>query len=104
MESSILSILIFSPLVGVALMFVAYFLKQDDIVFKYIALLTTSLQLILTGWLYLNFDPTVLLTSENAKFSVQLPWIDNINIQYYIGVDGLSMPLVCLTSLLMLYA
>ena len=101
MESSILSILIFSPLVGVALMFVAYFLKQDDIVFKYIALLTTSLQLILTGWLYLNFDPTVLLTSENAKFSVQLPWIDNFNIQYYIGVDGLSMPLVCLTSLLM---
>ena len=91
MESNILSILIFSPLVGVLLMFVAYFLKQDDVIFKYIALLTTFIQLLLTGWLYFNFDPSVLLTADNVKFAVQVPWIDNFNIQYYIGVDGLSL-------------
>ena len=32
---------------------------------------------------------------------MQVPWIDNFNIQYFVGIDGLSAPLVFLTSLLM---
>ena len=105
MESNILSILIFLPLIGVLGMFVAYAFKQNDIVYKYIALVTTSMQLFLTGWLYFNFDPNLILPISNLSnptpFVVQFPWIDNLNIQYFIGVDGLSMPLVMLTSLLM---
>ena len=105
METNILSILIFFPLLGVLGMFIAYMLKQSDIIFKYIALFTTSIQLLLTVWLYFNFDPAILLSSDLSvnpvKFGVQLPWIDNFNIQYFLGIDGLSAPLVLLTSLLM---
>jgi len=105
MESNILSILTFLPMLGVLAMFLAYMLKQEDLVYKYIALLTTFVQLLLTGWLFKNFDPNIVLPSNNAitptKFVVQLPWIENFNIQYFLGVDGLSMPLVLLTSLLM---
>ena len=105
MESNILTILIFLPLLGVLAMFFAYMLKQEDVIYKYIALITTFVQLILTGWLYNNFDPNLVLPINNSvtptNFVVQLPWIESFNIQYFIGVDGLSMPLVLLTSLLM---
>jgi len=105
METNILSILIFFPLLGILGMFIAYALKQSDIVFKYIALFATSVQLILTVWLYFNFDPSVVLSSDISinpvKFAVQVPWIENFNIQYFVGIDGLSAPLVFLTSLLM---
>ena len=65
MESNILSILIFFPLMGVLGMFVAYAFKQNDIVYKYIALFTTFMQLLLTGWLYFNFDPNLILPINN---------------------------------------
>ena len=38
MENNILTILIFFPLVGILGMFIAYMLKQEDIVYKYIVL------------------------------------------------------------------
>ena len=55
-------------------------------VYKYIALFTTTIQLLLTGWLYMNFDPAIQLSAdliaEPVKFAVQVPWIDNFNIEY----------------------
>ena len=105
MESNILSILVFLPLLGILAMFLAYMFKQKNIIYKYIALFTTFIQLLLTGWLYKNFDPNLILPINNSitptKFVVQLPWIESFNIQYFLGVDGLSMPLILLTSLLM---
>ena len=105
MESNILSILVFLPLLGILAMFLAYMLKQENIIYKYIALFTTFIQLVLTGWLYKNFDPNLILPVNNSitptKFVIQLPWIESFNIQYFLGIDGLSMPLVLLTSLLM---
>ena len=105
MDNIILSTLIFLPLAGVLIMFIVYFMKLDEGYYKYTALLTVSIQLILTAWLYSNFDPATLISADNianpTKFVVQVPWIDSFNIQYFIGVDGLSMPMVMLTSLLM---
>ena len=105
MESNILSIIVFLPLLGILAMFLAYMFKHENIIYKYIALFTTFIQLVLTGWLYKNFDPNLILPVNNSitptKFVVQIPWIENFNIQYFLGVDGLSMPLILLTSLLM---
>ena len=85
MESNILSILIFLPIIGIVAMFLAYMLKQENVIYKYIALLTTFIQLLLTGWLYRNFDPNLVLPANNSitptKFVVQLPWIESFNIQ-----------------------
>jgi NADH-quinone oxidoreductase subunit M len=35
-----------------------------------------------------------------SPYTVQIDWIKHFNIQYFIGVDGLSMPMVLLTALL----
>ena len=65
---------------------------------KVVALVTTALQLILAVWLYCNFDSSVSVL--NSPFTVNVEWISHFNIFYYLGVDGLSMPMVILTALL----
>jgi len=97
MEKSILSLLIFLPVLGAILMMpVSKYLGKDKI--KWTALVATGLQMILATWLYLNFDSS--LTIEQSPFTVNLPWIEHFNIFYYLGIDGLSMPMVLLTALL----
>ena len=97
MEKSILSLLIFLHVLGAILMMpVSKYLGKDKI--KWTALVATGLQMILATWLYLNFDSS--LTIEQSPFTVNLPWIEHFNIFYYLGIDGLSMPMVLLTALL----
>lgn len=59
------------------------------------ALAVASLSLILTVVLVSQFDPNV-----GLQFTEQLPWIDSLGLSYKLGVDGLSLPLLALNSLL----
>lgn len=43
-------------------------------------------------------------TGGGLQFETKIPWIPQIGIEYYVGVDGLSFPLVVLTMLLCLLA
>ena len=47
-------------------------------------------------WLYANFDTT----QSGFQFVQKLPWIPAYNIEYFVGVDGLSISMVLLTALL----
>ncbi len=100
MESSILTFLIFLPVAGAALMlpFSKLYGKENTHYFKWIALITTGIQFALALILYRNFDPALSITE--SPFTVQIDWIKHFNIQYFLGVDGLSMPMVLLTALL----
>jgi len=55
---------------------------------------------------FVTFVLCVYLYSAFAKdnpgmqFTIKRPWIPSIGVSYHVGVDGLSMPLVCLTGLL----
>jgi len=98
MENSILTLLIFLPVLGAILMLPASkYIKIPHIV-KYIALGTTGIQILLAAWLYMNFDPTT--SVMDSPFTVQVEWIKHFNIEYFVGVDGLSIPMVLLTALL----
>lgn len=105
MDSSILSLLIFLPVVGALVMLIVSLLinrgiipKQDKNIYKYIALVATGVQLFFAIILYMNFDSTLSVTE--SPFTVQFDWIPSFNIEYYIGVDGLSMPMIILAALL----
>ena len=100
MNESILSLLIFIPVLGAIsmLLFAQFGGRNNPDGFKWIAVFTTGLQLILSIWLYINYNPTDTVLS--SQFTVQKEWIPQFNIQYYIGVDGLSMPIVLLTAFL----
>ena len=71
MNSSILSLLIFLPVMGVmGMLIVALLGKQGLIktenkdVYKYIALAVTGVQMLLAFFLYANFDPTLSVTQS----------------------------------------
>ena len=100
MDSMILTLLIFLPVFGAVAMLPAAKIvgKDNPNIFKWIALVITGLQLLLAVVLYMGFDST--LSVSTSPYTVQLDWIKHFNIQYFVGVDGLSMPMVLLTALL----
>jgi len=89
----ILSTLIFLPLAGALLLLFV----QNEAFARYWALGVTTLTAALSIPLLTNFDST----SAKFQFAEQLTWIKSLNIQYVIGVDGISILLVMLTTLIM---
>ena len=99
MENYILTLLIFIPVLGAFIMLpVSKYMGNHNC--KWIALITTSIQLILTFWLYLNFDPNGGIQFTAGEPNVGIEWIKHFNIYYYVGVDGLSLPMIFLTAFL----
>lgn len=107
----VLSFLIFSPLVAAVLIAVLpSSLRQS---YKYIALVFTLIQLIVSGWLYGQFDNTAsgINTADGFQYVEQVPWIHlslgslgQLEIDYFLGIDGISMPLLVLSAFVMLMA
>ncbi|MCL4768619.1 MAG: NADH-quinone oxidoreductase subunit M [Hyphomicrobiaceae bacterium] len=89
----ILSLITFLPLVGVA--FIA-FLPRDAVQnARYIALWTTLVTFGVSLLIWINFDPT----TADFQFVEERPWLGPI--AYRMGVDGISMLFVILTTFLM---
>ncbi len=93
----ILSTITFLPLVGVVLMM---FINEDNEAgrknIRWIALFTTIATFLLSLLIWTGFDTT---TAE-FQFVESKPWLDS-GIRYHVGVDGISMLFVILTTFLM---
>jgi NADH-quinone oxidoreductase subunit M len=99
----LLTLLIFLPLLGALL--VALLPDKQRSSFKWIALGVTSIELVLAAFVYMAFDTNV----ADYQLLVQADWITLplgslgiISIDYLLGVDGLSLPLVLLSAVVML--
>ncbi len=90
----LLSSIIFLPLLGVVL--IAVTPSRLDKCIRYSALLVTGLVLAVSVYLLMHFDRAAV----SIQFVEHKPWFPGLNIWYYLGVDGLSLPLVFLTALL----
>ena len=89
-----LSIIIFTPIlvaIGVALMGD----KREGPTY-WLSLLSSIFVFALALFMGINFDPS----QSQFQFVEQFNWINQFNIQYHLGIDGISYPLVLLTSLL----
>jgi NAD(P)H-quinone oxidoreductase subunit 4 len=93
----ILSALIWIPLVG-AILIAVWPGKLNSVHFRWLAIVIASIPLLINIILSFNFDPT----NPNVQFTEYLPWITKIGLNYYLGIDGLSFPLIFLNSLLTL--
>jgi NADH-quinone oxidoreductase subunit M len=87
----ILSILIFSPLIGAA---VAVAIKREQLL-RWWTLAFTSAVALTSLSLYFRFDPT----TADFQFKQTVSWIPAFKIQYAVGIDGISLLLVLLTTL-----
>ena len=87
-----LSIILFLPTLGAILL--VLFAKQPKTA-KLIAAVFTFMAFALSLALFVMFD-----RDGGLQFVEKAQWISSINAQYHIGVDGLSLPMVILTTFL----
>jgi len=93
-NSNILTIVTFLPLAGAILL--AFFPRRDRDV-RYFALAVSLITLLASLHL-----PWYFVRGEGGfQFEQNIPWIPHPNIHYHLGVDGISMWLVVLTTFLM---
>ena len=90
----ILTLLIVVPILGAIL--VALLPRDRHDIIKWAALLISLLVLIISLPLYLNFDSS----QPGFQFEEIRPWIPSLNISYHVGIDGISLFLVLLTTFL----
>ena len=89
------SLVLFLPALG-ALAILA--MPSVDTV-RWTALGFTVVTFVLSLGLWTAFDPAV-STALAPQLATRIPWFDAIDISYYIGIDGLNLLLVLLTTLL----
>jgi NADH-quinone oxidoreductase subunit M len=92
-ESHLLSLLIWIPIIG-GFWLLTLGRKESDYMVRPVALLISLVTFILSLPLYFGFDKT----TYKMQFSENIPWIASFNINYHLGIDGISMPLIILTS------
>lgn len=96
-----LTLLVLSPLVGIALIGLSWLLKLDARTIKTGVLAWTGVPLLLAGLIWARFDPNAVASGQGAVQLVErVPWIQAVRVDYFLGVDGLSMPLVLLTAVM----
>ena len=79
-------------LVGAILLF--FVKKEDHATIKRIAAATAFVALVLSLLAYLGYD----LRRGGMQYLLKRPWIPELGIDFHIGVDGISLPLVLLTG------
>ncbi len=92
LDYPLLSLMIFIPVIG---SFLLLFIRNAAAV-RWIALAFSIVELLLCLPLLLNFDGS----TPNMQFGESLSWIAAWNINYRLGVDGISILFVALTTLL----
>jgi NADH-quinone oxidoreductase subunit M len=95
-RAHLLSIVTYTPLAGVVVLLLPLFRGRDNAV-RWVANLTGIAGFLVSLPLWLWFDrshPTPFQFEERAD------WIRSIGVQYYFGVDGISVLLILLTTLL----
>ena len=91
-DSGLLSLLVWLPIVG-GLVVLA--LGESRVALgRWVALVTSLVALALSVPLYQGFDTS----TASFQFVEQLPWIPAFNATYHLGVDGISLPLIPLTT------
>ncbi|RMH37487.1 MAG: NADH-quinone oxidoreductase subunit M [Nitrospirae bacterium] len=91
-SNHLITCLVLVPVLGMGLLAV----MRDDEWAKRIALGATLLELGLGFGLWAGFDPR----NPDFQFVERMAWMPTFNIQYAVGVDGISLLLVLLTTLL----
>lgn len=98
----ILSLMIFLPLIG---SFFILMIKQDDNETvirnsRIVALVTSITNVCISFIVFYKFDPLIL----EFQFFENLVWIKALNVNYCVGVDGISLPFILITTVLVFIA
>jgi NADH-quinone oxidoreductase subunit M len=104
-KSYVLTLMVFFPvLMG---LFILLFLKDGQTnALRLAAVIGAAVPMVLAIYLFLNFDRSLGMNDANfgLQFVHHFVWIQSFNIEFYFGVDGISVTMVILTALVSLIA
>lgn len=96
--SQLLNWILWMPIIGViGTLFIP---GKNKNAIRWWSLVNTSITFILTLILYKGFDLGE--AGMQKAFNISMPWIKQFHINYTLGIDGISLPMVILTGLLFL--
>jgi NADH-quinone oxidoreductase subunit M len=94
LDSRILTLVTFAPTLGAVLML--FFSNKRPGAVRAFALVVTVVTFLLSLHLIAHFDSN----ANGYQFVIDVPWIPSIGISYYMGVDGISLYLILLATVL----
>jgi len=90
----VLSVILFAPVAGALLL---VFIPPDEHkLIKAVAATATFVSLALTVAVYFLYDQAV----GGLQFVERVPWIKDLGVTYFLGVDGISLPMLLLISII----
>jgi NADH-quinone oxidoreductase subunit M len=90
MENYLITYLLALPLIGGIFVL---FLKKENAV-RIAGLVISLLVFVISLYMYFRFDPAI----GGFQFVYKAAWIENLNISYQVGIDGMSLLLILLTA------
>ena len=95
MENSyLLTYLLFTPVAGAIILL--FFNKEKENTIRWFGLIISLIAFIISLVIYFSFD----LSRSGFQLVHQFKWIEKLNISYKVGIDGLSLLLLMLTTFL----
>lgn len=95
MTFPILSIIVFTPIAAGLVILLLPAGRKEAI--RLTALAAATLDLGLSLWAYLAYD----LAAGGYQMVEKVPWIPQLGVSYHVAVDGMNLPLVLLTGVVM---
>ena len=96
-----LTLLILAPLAGMLLVGLAGALRLDDRLVKNGAAAWATMPLGIAAYLWAGFDARAVADGQGVvQYVEKIAWVQAIRVDYFVGVDGISLPLVLLTTLI----
>ena len=92
-----LSLIVFLPLVGAILVALLGGGGREKLV-RWLSVVFTAVPLVLSIFAFFNFDRSA--GAATFQFQEKAAWIPAIKANFYLGVDGLTLPMVVLTAFL----
>ncbi len=90
----LLSLVTWTPILGGLLVLLIGSGRNGGLEAKVLSLIVSIVTFILSIPLFTGFDSS----TYQMQFTEFAPWIGSINVNYHLGVDGISMPLILLTT------
>lgn len=89
----LLSLVIWTPIIG-GLLVLAVGSGRNGLEAKVLSLVVSIVTFLISIPLFSSFDSA----THQMQFAEFAPWISSVNVNYHLGVDGISMPLILLTT------
>ena len=90
----ILSTTLFVPILGAILIMLVP--REQEKLIRYIAAVSTLISLALSLLVFSSYDRAL----AGMQFVQSIPWVKDLGVNYAVGVDGISIPLLLLTNLI----